>query len=53
MTNYVMKPYSRIILNRRKEIFNYRLSRARYVVECAFEIVLQNLEFWTKRVKQK
>ncbi|XP_030757969.1 uncharacterized protein LOC115883711 [Sitophilus oryzae] len=37
LTNYMMRPYPRSgILNRRKKIFNYRLSRARRIVELAF-----------------
>jgi len=34
-----------------KRIFNYRLSRARRLVECAFGILTQTFRFYTRRLK--
>jgi hypothetical protein len=38
LTTCLMKPYSRRTLDESKSVFNYQLSRARRVVECAFGI---------------
>lgn len=39
LKTYIMKPYSRRNLSHEEKIFNYRLSRARRCVECAFGIM--------------
>lgn len=41
LTSYMLRPYSRSCnLDIKKKVFNYRLSRARRVVECAFGILV-------------
>lgn len=39
LTEIFLKPYSRCNLNNKRRIFNYRLSRTRRGVECAFGIL--------------
>ncbi|XP_069615894.1 uncharacterized protein [Ranitomeya imitator] len=39
LSPHLLKPYSSRILTRTKKVFNYRLTRARRVVECVFGIL--------------
>jgi hypothetical protein len=45
-----MKPYSQNALNNRKRAFNYRLSRARRVVENTFGILVSKFEIFQKEI---
>jgi hypothetical protein len=52
LTTYFMTPYCRRSLDTSKAFLNYRLSRARRVVECAFGISASSGVFWIKPLKQ-
>lgn len=39
LASYMMRPYPKRTLNNEKRIFNYRLSRARKTIECAFGMI--------------
>lgn len=46
-----MKPYNRAHLTDEKRIFNYRLSRARRIVENAFGILTKRFKIFQKQIK--
>lgn len=50
---HLMKPYSLRNLDTRKRIFNYRLCRARRLVECAFGILANKWQIFHKPINLK
>jgi hypothetical protein len=53
LTTYLMKLYSRRTLDESKAVFNYRLSRARRVVECAFGVSASKWRILDKAIETK
>lgn len=51
LQKHLLRPYSRRQLNNQRTIFNYRLSRARKVVECAFGIICQKWRLLLKSIE--
>jgi hypothetical protein len=46
-----MKPYNRAILKDEKTIFNYRLSRARRVVENVFGVLTKRFKIFQREIR--
>lgn len=44
LTSYLMRPYSKRILDNIKRIFNYRLSRGRKTIECTFGMMSEKFQ---------
>jgi hypothetical protein len=53
LTSYLLKPYSRRTLDKNKAIFNYRLSRARRIVECAFGVCASKWRVLNRPIETK
>lgn len=51
LRDFCLKPYSRKTMDRRQLVFNYRLSRARRVVENAFGIMAHRFRIFLKTVE--
>lgn len=53
LTNHMMRPYpgSQVTGDEEKKIFNYRLSRARRIVESSFGILAQKFEIFQKKIR--
>lgn len=44
LKRYLMRPFPKRVLNNSRRIFNYRLSRGRKTVECAFGMMTQKFQ---------
>lgn len=53
LQKYLMRPYPKRRLNNRTRIFNYRLSRSRKTVECAFGMMTQKFQVLLTAIRCK
>lgn len=51
LANFIMRPFARKAnLNIRQQVFNYRLGRARRIVECSFGILVQRFRIFRQPI---
>lgn len=50
LNKHIMRPYPRKVLDNPKRVFNYRLSRARKSVECAFGMLVSKFRIFEKQI---
>lgn len=51
LTHYLLRPYPQRVLDNTKRIFNYRLSRGRKTVECAFGMMTEKFQVLSTAIK--
>lgn len=51
LSHYLMRPYSKRVLDNTKRIFNYRLSRARKTIECAFGMMAEKFQVLSTAIR--
>ncbi|XP_050292753.1 putative nuclease HARBI1 [Anthonomus grandis grandis] len=50
LKEYLMKPFSKVVLSKEQKVFNYRLSRARRIVENGFGIMVSRFRIFEKPI---
>lgn len=50
LKTYLLKPFSKVTLSKEQKVFNYRLSRARRIVENAFGILVSRFRIFEKPI---
>lgn len=51
LSRYLMRPYSKRILDNTKRIFNYRLSRGRKTIECTFGMMTEKFQVLSTAIR--
>lgn len=51
MSRYLLRPYSKRVLDNIKRIFNYRLSRGRKTIECTFGMMTEKFQVLSTAIR--